>query len=574
MNRPSKMSCVVVALLGVALLAPPAAHAAKNVIVMVPDGCSQTVQTAARWYKGEPLVIDSLVSGMMSTYMANSVITGSAASATAFASGHKTTARFIGLGPRPEDLLTTEEVQEEYLYKPLATVLEAAKLQGKGTGLIATSRISHATPASYAAHIQDRGWDNEIMEHMVYNEIDVVFGGGSRHLKLPEHGGRRTDGEDLFRELVVNMGYQWVDDATGLAALSSGKVWGLFSSSHMQAHIDRQWLAPDEPSIAEMTAKAIELLSHEYAEEGFFLMIEGSQVDWAGHNNDPIYMITDFLAFDEAVEVALDFAQQDGDTLLLIFPDHNTGGFNIGNYSTSWAYTGVTVEQLLDPLSGMKATSNVIGGLISDDPSPENIKAQVLEYWGLEITNDDANQIIALIDAGLWEPEAVSEVISANYTVFGWTSHGHTGEDVPIWSYGPDRPVGLFDNTDMAHIVADALGTDLAVVDSLLYQDIATVYPNYEVDTTDAENPVLVAGSCRLPISKCVLEYAPRDMDFNVRGLVVQVPETGKIFVPFTASALIHSLNSVAVKTMSDHQVRATAEAKIAEVVESALSVQ
>jgi alkaline phosphatase len=107
---------------------------------------------------------------------------------------------------------------------------------------------------------------------------------------------------------------------------------------------------PTQPSIAEMTAKAIELLSQD--RDGFFLMVEGSQVDWAGHNNDPIYMTTDFLAFDEAVKVACDFADEKGKTLVMAFPDHNTGGMKIGHYYTAMGYTETTIEDLVDPPLG------------------------------------------------------------------------------------------------------------------------------------------------------------------------------------------------------------------------------
>jgi alkaline phosphatase len=117
----------------------------------------------------------------------------------------------------------------------------------------------------------------------------------------------------------------------------SGPVWGLFDDSHMQPDMDRQHFAEHEPSLAEMVGKAIELLSQD--KDGFFLMVEGSQVDWAGHNNDPIYMVTDFLAFDDAVKAACDFAEEDGRTLVLAYPDHNTGGMKIGHYFTAVGYT-------------------------------------------------------------------------------------------------------------------------------------------------------------------------------------------------------------------------------------------
>jgi alkaline phosphatase len=213
----------------------------KNVIVLVPDGCSQSIQTLSRWYSNGSLTLDEVgVSGTVKTYMSNSIITGSAAAATAFATGNKTTVRFLSVGPRPDDFLTgfTSTVEP---YAPIATVLEGAKSKVKATGMIATSRITHATPAAYGCHIHDRGMDNEIMEHLVYQEIDVVFGGGFRHL-IPEGtsytttfgktwNGRRTDGEDLHVELL-SRGYQFVDNKDDMVALTSGRVWGMFDDSH------------------------------------------------------------------------------------------------------------------------------------------------------------------------------------------------------------------------------------------------------------------------------------------------------------------------------------------------------
>ena len=358
-------------------------HGYKNVIVLIPDGCDETVQTLARWYKGDALQVDKMHNTAVKIHMANSVITGSAAAATAFATGHKTTVRFLGVGPRTDDLLTGFQPTAQP-YAPVASILEAAKLAGKATGLVATSRITHATPAAFACHIEDRDWDNDIMEHMVYNNVDVVFGGGARHL-IPESdtytttfgdswSGKREDGEDMM-QVLFDRGYSFVDNRNDMLALTGGKVWGLFDDSHMDPDIDRQYFHDTQPSIAEMTAKAIELLSQD--EEGFFLMVEGSQVDWAGHNNDPIYMVTDFLAFDEAVKVACDFAEQDGRTLVLAYPDHNTGGMKIGHYYTPMDYTATTVEDLVNPLKKMTITSAGLVALMDDPDSDVELIAVV-----------------------------------------------------------------------------------------------------------------------------------------------------------------------------------------------------
>ncbi len=326
----------------------------RNVIVLIPDGCSQSVETLARWYSGQPLELDNMVTGTVSTYSTDSVITDSSAAATAFATGYKTTNGFISIGPSNSTVLSTLEMPPEKLqYRPLATVLEASKLKGKATGLVSTSRVTHATPAGFASHVDNRDNETQIIEQMVYENVDVVFGGASSYLIPKADGGQRTDGENLTK-VLLNRGYQYVDTRDKMMNLTSGRAWGLFASSHMAPDIDRAELAPTEPSLSEMAGKAVQLLSKN--KNGFFLMVEGSQVDWADHANDPIYSTTDFLAFDKAVKVAVDFAKKDGHTLVLVFPDHNTGGMSIGSYSDA-DYTHTTVEDIIAPLKGMKLTS-------------------------------------------------------------------------------------------------------------------------------------------------------------------------------------------------------------------------
>lgn len=480
-----------------ALLAPNAMargnfqdHRNKNVIVLIPDGCDESVQTLARWYKGEALQVDSMQGGSVKIHMANSVITGSAAASTAFATGHKTTVRFLGVGPRTSDLLPSVEPTAAP-YAPVASVLEAAKLDGKATGLVATSRISHATPAGFSCHIEDRGWDNDIIEHQVYNNIDVVFGGGARHLISEDYtttfgdtwGAKRTDGQNLIQELM-DRGYQFVDNKDDMEALSTGKAWGMFDDSHMDPEIDREALHPTQPAIADMTAKAIELLSQD--RDGFFLMVEGSQVDWAGHNNDPKYMLTDFLAFDEAVKVAVDFAKQDGNTIVLAFPDHNTGGMTIGNYGLS--YTDLGEDELLDPLRGMTMSANALVDKI-ETWDISGIQAALATYWNIDCSDDVAQKIIDLAPS-VGQSYALARLVSTNYTAIGWTSHGHDAGTVPVWAYGIDIK-GTIDNTDLAKIVADAMGVSLDRATDTLYVDIKDVTHNYEIDV---ENDVLIVG--------------------------------------------------------------------------------
>jgi alkaline phosphatase len=178
----------------------------------------------------------------------------------------------------------------------------------------------------------------------------------------------------------------------------------------MQPDIDRQYFADHEPSLAEMTAKAIELLSQD--RDGFFLMVEGSQVDWAGHNNDPIYMTTDFLAFDDAVKVAWISPTKTARTLVLAFPDHNTGGMKIGHYYTAMGYTETTIEDLVRSLKGMKTSANGLVEMLEDDTDAE-LMAKVSEHWNLTITQDDVDEIREL-EPSVGLSYALARVLSKN----------------------------------------------------------------------------------------------------------------------------------------------------------------
>lgn len=541
----------------------------KNVIVLIPDGQSTSIQTLGRWFRGEPLALDEMGAGTVATWMVNSITTDSAPASTAMATGYKSTDKHISVGPIPKGALTTYQLPDGipgetdadkwnwFSYRPLATVLEGAKRQGKATGLVSTSRVSHATPAGYAAHVDNRSLENDITEQLVYQKLDVVFGGGWDRL-LPKTIGSRDDGEDLLAVLKAR-GYQWVENKDQLAALSRGKAWGLFARGAMMPEIDRkfvceQTLVCDEPTLAEMTAKAIELLAND--DDGFVLMVEGSQVDWAAHNNDPAYMLHDFLAFDDAVRVALDFAKANPDTMILAAPDHNTGGLSLGNRSTDNTYVSVTVEQLLDPVRGMKTTSGYIEAQLGEEPTTEDIKGAVKTYWNVALSDDEVDAIIEEAKT-VGYAYAIANIVSKGHTVFGWTTYGHTGEDVPFWSYGASAPVGHIDNTDFAWTVAGAfdLNLDLSAPTGLnqaLFVDVGATFSNTS-SVGDAANPVLrivrnPGQQFDLPANKDYLVWRAGkspEKYCKLDGVIVYAPKAdggkGRWFAPQTAIDVIRT---------------------------------
>jgi alkaline phosphatase len=272
---------------------------------------------------------------------------------------------------------------------------------------------------------------------------------------------------------------------------------------------------------------------------GFFLMVEASQVDWADHAMDPIHSVTDFVAFDKAVKAAVDFAERDGNTLILVFPDHNTGGLTIGNRSTDSTYKAMSLEMVLHPLAGMKITSTGLGRNIGESRDIRFIASQILQWWGIETTEQDNREIPALMDKGLSVSDAISEVISKNHTVFGWTTHGHTGDDVPMWSFGPNRPVGLFDNTDLAKMIACSFGFSREETSDRLFVDAGKSFSpgDITVDAADPNNPVLVIHGARLPVGKDLLMVDGKT--YQMEGIVVQAPVIDKHFIPIQAVTLI-----------------------------------
>ncbi|MBN2620798.1 alkaline phosphatase, partial [candidate division WOR-3 bacterium] len=437
-----------------------------NVIVLIPDGCGVAHMTIARWCKGMPLAQDSMDVSLVKTCSANSMITGSAAAATALATGYKTweaSEKARCLSMRPDSLLIPagQALPEDQQWRPVATVLEGARLSGRAVGLVATCRASHATPAAYACHWHSRYDDNIIMEQMVYQDIDVLFAGGFRYLfdktmTIPgsDLPGKREDHEDLY-QVLKKRGYTIITSRDELHSLahSTQKVWGLFAHNHLVHDIDRSTFAPDEPSLAEMTQKAIEILSSD--PYGFFLMVEGSQVDWSSHDNDPVGTITDYLAFDRAVQVALDFARSHPEqhTLILVLPDHDNGGMSLG-HRDKYSYM-FHPNEMTGMISNARLTADGVARVIQDkiersNPDQSALQDIIAEHYGIDSLNSEEMNLILteLADTHYsYLPPVLGPILSARAGI-GWTTFDHTGNDVPMFSYGCDDVPRLIDNTD------------------------------------------------------------------------------------------------------------------------------
>lgn len=289
---------------------------ANNIILFIGDGMGEAQRTAARWtLVGENglLAMDDMpFHGLSKTNAVNSEATDSAAAATAMATGIKTNKGVLGL-----------DAELSYV----TTILEEAKKQGKMVGLVTTTQITHATPAAFAVHIEDREQVFAIAEQIILADINVLLGGGEDDF-LPESDkgcfpepGKRKDGRNLLNE-AVSKGYTYICDPDLFIKFdpsSATHLIGGFSDEGMKR--------PYSPSLAEMTRKAIKILSKN--PKGFFLMVESGQIDWAAHLNDTANVISDTLALDEAVRVAKIFSSKDNNTLIIVTADHETGGMRL-----------------------------------------------------------------------------------------------------------------------------------------------------------------------------------------------------------------------------------------------------
>lgn len=273
----------------------------KNIILMIGDGMGVTQLYAAMSVSEEPLAIEQFkVTGLQKTYSANDYITDSGAAGTALATGTKTNNQSIGV---------------DTAGNPLKSILHYAEENGLATGLVSTSSILHATPASFIAHEKMRSDYENIARDFLDVDIDIFIGGGKKYFTS------RKDSLNLLDSLRIR-NYQIIDGLGNLDKEAMGKLAVFTAEGH-----NPEVLNGRGDMLPVSTENAIEILNRQ--EKGFFLMVEGSQIDWGGHDNDINYVNTETLDFDKAVSKALEFAKQDGETLLIVTADHETGGLTI-----------------------------------------------------------------------------------------------------------------------------------------------------------------------------------------------------------------------------------------------------
>lgn len=491
----------LIIMVGVLPTAAQGEKTVKNVILMIPDGQSVGATTLARWYNGgEPLTVDSMDIALVRTYSADAAIADSAPAGTAYATGFKSHTGYIGVLPDVANMPKLTPIAKGQEKMPVANILEAAQLAGKSTGIVSTSEIMHATPAAFSSHYPNRKNYDALSEQQVHQEIDVVLGAGTSYLKKDG----RADGEDMTDE-IKKLGYDFITDRNALMNTTSDKVWGTFGDVAMGYDFDRD--TKKEPALWEMTQKSIDILSKK-SDNGFFLLVEGSKVDWASHANDPIGVISDTLAFDKAVKTAVDFAKQDGNTIVISVTDHGNGGITIGNKNTDSTYNKVHIDNYINPLKKATLTGEGIEKKLNAERT--NIVEVMAQYYG--ITDLEANEIEQIKNTAVGKMNyTVGPMISKRANI-GWTTTGHTGEDVPLYMYAPDgfEVGGVMENTDVSKLMQRFMGLNLAETTKTLFvparEAFEAVGAVVSWDDTDAKNPKIVAakGDTRieLPVDK------------------------------------------------------------------------
>ncbi|MFW9927468.1 MAG: alkaline phosphatase [Candidatus Thorarchaeota archaeon] len=363
-----------------------AADEPLNVILMIGDGMGfEHVELARLVEEGEAgsLVMQQLTwNASVTTHPANVAVTDSAAAGTAIATGTKTINGVVALNPA---------------LQPLETILEFAQTLNKSTGVVSTCRLVDATPASFMTHVDNRNDQDEIARQIVEEaEVDVLLGGGLDYFSSSQ------------LSTMESNGYTIVYNRTSMLDVTSGRIFGLFAGVHMDYELDRNYVTT--PSLAEMTNKSIELLSQDT--DGFFLMVEAGRIDLAAHSRDKARNALDTIAFDKAVQIALDYVEVHTNTILIVTADHET--------------------------MGLVVTSS---NLNTELPSTLSIESE----------------------------KRLLRAERANNVTVDWTAEYHTDTPVPIYCYGSafsDLPVDIaIDNTNIYSLMKDHyFGNPLSVV--------------------------------------------------------------------------------------------------------------
>ncbi|MFE6074065.1 alkaline phosphatase [Paenibacillus sp. NPDC057886] len=462
---------------------------AKNVVLMIGDGMSANIRTAARvvskginegkfkgWLEMEQM--DAM--GMVTTSGMDSIVTDSANSASAYATGHKTAVNAEGVYP--------DNTPDPFDDPKVENIVELVKrTRGMATGLVTTADVTDATPAAMAVHTRKRG-EQEAIASMYLNEAnrpDVILGGGLEWFLPAADGGKRKDGRNIVEEFKKE-GYTYVTDATNLDKSASTKsLLGLFRKGNMNVYYDREYTQPnnaeivgkdtDQPTLMEMTDTALQVL--EQNKNGFFLMVEGASIDKQAHTMDFERSVWDAIEFDQTVGQVKAYAKEHPDTLVIVTSDHGHSLTLNGTYNTEAAKgkSGDELRELIGTYADSKFPTYVDA---NGDGFPDNPDSEwkIAVGWGnMPDNNEDYLANPVPISPTIQDPNVKDKTWyianpdkdpdGVHYT--GNLPHDegqevHTFDDVPINASGPGSRLfsGYLDNTDVFRKMVTALKLD------------------------------------------------------------------------------------------------------------------
>jgi alkaline phosphatase len=468
-------------------------------------------------YEGQPTGIskfmDSGYVGLSQHNPAYNIVVDSASSASQLATGVPSPSESVGLDAKGN---------------PAETALELAKKHGKATGLVSDTRLTHATPASFAAHKPHRSLENSIAEEMLATEVDVMLSGGLRHW-IPKSandkagelhqqltartGGtvkiksKRKDDKNLLTA-AEQAGYTVALTRKELEAAKDDKVLGLFAYSGMADGIqhtrNKDNTERTQPTLKEMTAKALDILSQD--PDGFFLMIEGGRIDWAGHDNDVATMLHEMLKFDETINYVYEWVKDRNDTLVVVTADHETGGFGF-SYSRADIPAPEQLDgqgfaeraykpnfnfgsfDILDKLYAQKLSyPDIFSEFSKTEKTPADLMKIVNDNSEFDITLEQAEEILAsepnfykVDDHKYLSAERFPKVMDFKaFYVYGeevrhdllgravaedqnvvWGTGTHTSTPVPVIAFGPQNVAKQFGkmvhHTDIGRMTKEAI---------------------------------------------------------------------------------------------------------------------
>lgn len=425
---------------------------AKNIILLVSDGMSTGTLNMADLLQSRKTGVGSnwlqlykdnrVTRALMDTASASSIVTDSAAASSSWGGGYRVKNGSLNVGPNGETYLP---------------IWQKFKKSGKMAGCVTTVPITHATPAGFCVNSKSRSSQPEIAEDYLELGFDVMMGGGDQYFAAQ----KRKDGKNMYAAFA-SKGYSVAKSRDEMLAASSGKpLLGVFSDDALPYSIDRnsdKELRNQIPTLAEMTQKAIAQMKNH--PKGFVLQVEAGKVDWAAHANDIGGLLYDQLAFDEAVKVAIDFAEKDKNTLVIITTDH-------GNANPGVIY-GKKANDNFDLVQQFTQTNEWVLNEINPSDSISKVRDIIDAANGWKISDDDAKTILAYYnglekeDGGLYNYKKVpfekfAEIQKKSISV-GWISMDHSADYVELAMFGPGSELlkPFIKNTDLHYLMLQA----------------------------------------------------------------------------------------------------------------------